>query len=256
MLPLLLRGEVEGEERERLERHVASCDTCRARLETLRPLIASLRAGAATPAAAEAGECREAASVMAYADGTLDASDRPAVESHLARCTACRTLLADLWTMDAPAAWDPPPRAVRAALSRLTTPSAAVVRLVKEGLEVVRRFAAEAAVPETAPAGARAPDVVALSWGGPDGLTAELNVTKTADRAELVGRLLVRGAPDPSLTVGLRGPAGTRGPETTDEAGRFGPWSLGVGENTLVLRRPGTDSPHRLTLLLEDGPAA
>ncbi len=250
LIPLLLRGELEGSERERLERHLDACDVCAERLERLSALDDALSRVAGAPSR---GACRGSDAVLAFADGTLSGPESAAVEEHIARCDSCRALLADLWALDGPARYDVRERVVEAALRRLEREStAAVLRISRSGIELVRRFAGQAEAPLPALAGARDPGGVGLAWSGPDGLTVGLVVARRAGRAAVIGRALVDDGPEAGLTVEMRGGAVRRGPETADPAGRFGPWPMEEGENVLRFRRPGRDEPSVVTLLLED----
>ena len=253
LLPLLAAGELEGERRAELERHVAACDECRLELGRLRALADALILDLGRGQRPADSTCREAEAVMAYADGSLEEARRGPVEAHLASCSACRRLLADLWTMHGPETADPPEWVVRRVLERLAADATpAVVRVLKDGLELVRGFADASVAPQPSLAGARGTHAVALAWSGPDAVTVELDVQTVPQGVEVVGRALVNGAADCSITVELEGPAGRAGPDSPDKAGRFGPWGIGFGRSVIRVRSALSGKTSSIGLLLED----
>ncbi|MBD3367428.1 MAG: hypothetical protein GF405_04535 [Candidatus Eisenbacteria bacterium] len=249
-LPLLMGDELRTEDRRGLERHIESCPACRVRLRELRSVVAAL--GTAAGPNLSGAACARSDDVLAFAEGSAPADARRDIEEHVARCSSCRALLADLWAMSGESDMDVPGHVVRRVLDRLEADAtSAVVRLVREGVEVVRRFAEEAAGPALEPAPARGPGDVVLTWAGPGGLAVGLTVRARGDEAEVIGRALVEGSPAPDLTVALAGASGERGPESPDGAGRFGPWGLSDGENRILIRAPGAERPAVLGLTLE-----
>ncbi len=257
----LVEGTLGGSDRERVESHVATCEDCGARVRALERLTEALR-GAVRGAPEEAASCRESERVSGYADGTLAAGEASQVEAHLARCPSCSALLADLWRSPDGAAERGPDRAVDRVLGRLEREGrSAVVRIAERTLTVVTGFARSGAaalgagllpVSETAlAAAARAePGEIRLSWVGSGGIALEGRVRLREGAPTLIARVTADGKPARAISVALRTPGSTRGPESPDPEGRIGPWPVEIGRNTVVLSGIDLDG-GRLELELE-----
>ena len=245
-----VRGALDDDAAGRVCRHVDSCGDCRERVSGLEETIRLLeRAGEArTPGdlVRSASECPEPELVAAYADGSADGETSTLVERHLARCGACLAELADLWHLSSGGVVaDAPEPAVRGALARLESEGrTAIVRWAGATVSVVKDFtrahaeALEGALAgggELQPAFARAgAEAVLISWRGEHGLVLEGRIDiRGGGRPALTGRLTRLGSPDLGLSASLSGAGERHGPESLDSAGRFGPWALARGENTL-----------------------
>jgi anti-sigma factor RsiW len=190
--------------------------------------------------------CPRGAIIAGYVDGSLGVSEIAEVERHITSCGSCLTEVADLWSMVGPADHDAPDSVVAAVLARLGKESrTAVLRWAERSLELVRDFASglaeEVSVglgpgPEPAVAVSRMPaGEVRLHWSGVGGADLEGIVRDEGGGASLTGRVTVGGAPAVSTSAALCSAASTRGPESVDVDGRFGPWPLSRGGNVLHL---------------------
>lgn len=268
-LLLFSDGELTGDREGFVARHVASCAACAAELSLLSRAGEALAAARGSEPAAGGAACPSPGELAGYADGTLEGAAAGRVETHIARCGSCLREVADLWRLGAGTAEDaggaaPPDgaggteRAVAAVLRRLERDSrTAVVRWSERVCEVVRDFvSAGGAAPDWGPtpafsaARAGAPQA-SLRWYGERG--AELAVLVSADTGgpSITGRLTFSGRPAAAVSVRLSSAAGRRGPESLDPAGRFGPWALGPGANTLVLTGPAAWGSDGLTFVVE-----
>jgi anti-sigma factor RsiW len=262
------------DERSAIEAHLGSCGRCRGlvgSLEHAHRTLAEAGAGrrgagsleppgrSATP---EAG-CPDPELLAAYADGSIEGRRAAAVEDHLVRCGSCLTEVADLLAMSAAPGRDAPDRAVERALGRLDREGkTAVVRLAERSVALIRDFARTAApgatvAPFEAPAPAfatarrgRAP--ARLHWSGGRDLHVECEIMWAGEGPALTGRITAGHAPARAASVTLRGPAATRGPESIDARGRFGPWPLPAGTSTLVLSGVCDDGALELTIEVEE----
>jgi anti-sigma factor RsiW len=258
--------------RAELEAHLKSCGRCRELLRELegvrRALGVAGRAGAGTaPAGAGGGRqvagpgCPDAELLAAYADGSLDRLRAPSVEAHLAGCPSCLAEVADLMALSAAPGREAPDRAVERVLVRLDRePRTAIVRLAERSLVLIRDFGRAAVAGPGAPAfdaaepafatarSGRAP--LRLRWSE-GGLEVECEIRKAEEGALLTGRVTSGGEPARAVSVALTTAAGTSGPESADARGRFGPWPLPAGRNTLVLAGGGGDVALELAIEVE-----
>ena len=147
--------------------------------------------------------------------------------------------------MSGPAEFDAPDSAVAHVLSRLAGESrTAVLRWAERTVELVRDFAGgladgvgSALTPDLVPAVALSRSQgseVRLHWES-GGAVFEGVARAGGDAISLTGRVTVAGAPASATSATLSSAAPTRGPESLDADGRFGPWPLSPGENTLRL---------------------
>jgi len=231
--------------------HVASCGRCAARLAEIERVTSILRNASNAPPARSPG-CPEAEALAAYADGSADERVVASVEEHLASCGACLAEVADLRSLAGEEEADAPERVVRSALARLEAEGrTAVVRLTERALSVARDFARSQAAAvraglgageELRPALARgAAPSHRLAWADEGGLGFDGRIEIAAGAPSLVGRVILEGSPARGVSVSLVTCDGRRGPESVDREGRFGPWKLGGGTNSLVLS--GLDVP-------------
>ena len=246
-----LTGTLEDDAASRVRMHLVSCDACRQRTTGLEEVILLLeRSGAARTADdlhPSSTECPDPELVAAYADGSADGETSSRLERHLASCNSCLAELADLWHLSSGGAVaDAPERAVLRALARLESEGrTAIVRWAGATVSVVKDFARAQAEAlqgtlagsgELQPAFARAGgEAVLISWRGENGLVLEGRIDVRGGRPALTGRLTRLGNPDLSLSAALSGAGERYGPESLDSEGRFGPWTLTCGENTLRL---------------------
>lgn len=262
-----VRQALDDDDASRVGAHVGSCDDCRERIAGLQKTTRLLeRAGEARPphdVVRCAAECPDPELIAAYADGSADADTSTMVERHVARCGSCLAELADLWHLSSGGAVaDAPERAVVGALARLEVEGrTAIVRWAGATVSVVKDFArAQAEVLEEAlagdgglqPAFARAgAEAVLISWRGEHGLVLEGRIDiRSGGHPALTGRLTRLGRPDLGLSAALSGTGERHGPESLDSEGRFGPWGLAGGENTL--RVTGRSVGERgLSLMIE-----
>jgi len=261
-LLLYAAGELTPEERAEVEEHVVSCAQCRAAAAGFEKLGRALRE-AGRLGRRDGGRtqsCPEDETLAAYADGSIAADRRPEIEHHLVGCRRCLAEVADLWRLAGPEVEEAPQRSVAAVVERLERESgAAIVRWTERALELVRGFGAELrAVVDGGPALAAAttratPGAVALRWESGGGTRLEAEVSRERGGALLTGRVTFDGEAATAVSVSMRSSGGRRGPESPDPSGRFGPWPLAPGENTVSLRgiAGGEDLREELLLLLE-----
>ncbi len=263
----LVRGALDDDAASRVRGHVDSCNDCRERVVGLEEITRLLRRGGEARTADDSlrsdSECLDPELVAAYADGSADGETSVLVERHLANCGSCLAELADLWHLSSGGVVaDAPERAVRAALARLESEGrTAIVRWAGATVSVVKDFARAqtevleevlAGKGELQPALARAgAEAVLISWRGERGLVLEGRIDiREGGRPALAGRLTRLGCPDLGLSAALSGLGERHGPESLDSEGRFGPWSLASGENTL--RVTGRSVGERgLSLIIE-----
>lgn len=259
-------------ERTELEEHLGSCERCRGLLKELSDLHRTLRAAGRErgPVAAErpdgeAGassrDCPGAEHLAAYADGSLDRRRRAQIESHLALCAPCLAEVADLVSLAGAPGRDAPDRAVARVLARLDRErKTAVVRLAERSVELIRDFARArpegergtpfAPMPAYATArGARAP--IRLRWSGDGELEVECEISRVREGAALTGCVTIGGEPSRATSVTLVTACETRGPESLDPRGRFGPWPLPPGESRLVLAGAADGGALELSIEVE-----
>lgn len=247
-------GTLDDEEADVVRRHLADCSECSERLRVHKETAALVSRAAGSrlpddvPAVADrasgSAEHPDAETLAAYSDGSLPEDAVLRVERHLAVCGDCLREVADLWAMSSERASEPPSSALVVVRARLARDAAggAVVRLVGRAVQLVRDFgealgvAAETADAEPAFAHTRsAGDSVELSWSGGDDVELRGRIDVRDGEAHLLGRLTVAGEPGVALSVALVAGESGRGPESTDREGRFGPWRLAFGENTIIL---------------------
>lgn len=257
-LLLHTEGELSGREADEVSEHLARCPECEEAVSRLLVLTAALRraggtvgcsrgAGPDTPLGSRSsGECPGDETIAAYADGSLEAAVATEVERHLVSCRACLSEVADLRSMSGPPEHDAPDSAVAAVLARLGNESrTAVLRWAERSIELVRDFASGLAddvgrglVAGPAPAAAfsrsSGPEV-RLHWSGSGGAALEGIARAEGGGITLTGRVTVGGVPAASTSAALASAAVMRGPESLDADGRFGPWPLTPGTNTLRL---------------------
>lgn len=256
-----LEGTLGEDERTDLERHLGACGRCRDLVREVAGVHRTLRAagsraswegvsdGGRTLARRRGGgprgarrECPGEDELAAYADGSLAGRRAARIEEHVARCAACLAEVADLMSMAAAPEREPPARAVEAALARIDRDRrTAIVRIADRSVVLVRDFV-RAGLPERAaplrPAfatarSARAP--VRLHWSDEGGLDVECEVRRTAEGATLTGRVTSGGRPSLATSVTLTSGSASRGPESLDPRGRFGPWPLSGGTSRLAV---------------------
>jgi anti-sigma factor RsiW len=223
-----------------VEEHVASCDECRAELESLARVTGLLHSARSLARLSEDKACARSAELAAYADGSLSEEEASAFEGHLAGCAACLEELADLWALEGPSTRDVRDSVIERTLARLSREGrTAVLRFRDRAVELVAGFAdslADASAPEPALAAvSRAtPERVALRWRDETGLEVEAVVEPEGDRVLLTGRMDLPAGSASAVSASLSSEDGhSVGPESLDKAGRFGPWRLCTGSNTL-----------------------
>jgi anti-sigma factor RsiW len=255
-----------------LEEHLKACELCRVRLREIVDLSRALgaygRDRRAAPDARREGErgappegCPGDELLAAYADGSLEGRSAARVEAHLARCESCLATVADLLALSGAEEHEVRAGSVEKVLARLDDERrTAVVRLAERSVELIRGFAAPGlregpGTPFAGPApafatarGVRAP--IRLGWSGAGPLAVDCEIRRVADGAALTGRVTSDATPAPATFVALVTPDGTRGPESPDARGRFGPWKLGPGRNRLVLTGGG-DAEGTVELWIE-----
>jgi anti-sigma factor RsiW len=246
----LVRDALDDGASSRVRAHVSSCEACRERAAGLEELVGLLERAATEPLPDDLepsrAACPDPELVAAYADGSSDEHASALVERHLAGCASCLAEVADLWRLSsAGSPVDAPDRAVSAAIARLESEArTAIVRWAGATVSVVKDFARSQAealegagrgAHELAPAFARGSDeAVLLSWRGDDDLLLEGRIDiRGGGRPALTGRLTRLGSPDLSLSAAMSGDGERHGPESLDSDGRFGPWALARGQNTL-----------------------
>ncbi len=252
-LLLCVEGELSAGEAEEVFRHIAGCPRCEEVMSGLLVLTAALRRarrGGAAGLDAEAsgpsrGACPDKEEIAAYADRSLETGEAAEVERHLVSCGSCLSELADLWSMSGPPDHDAPDRAVADVLARLAGESrTAVLRWAERSIELVRGFASRLADDARGPALTPALSAalsrsrgheVRLHWSGGGGVAFEGIARADEGGVSLTGRVTVGGAPAATTSAALVSSAVVRGPESLDADGRFGPWPLSGGRNTLRL---------------------
>jgi len=253
---LYIEGGLEERERSEIDGHLVDCRRCAEATESLSRLIELLkRAGRGHPG--PPADCRNGESLAAYADGSLGSAEARAFELHLAACPACLAELADLWRLAGAPTHDVRDEVVERVLRLLRAEGArARVRWVERSLTLMRDFGgrvvqtlpAAEPVPVLARAGAES---IRLRWSG-EGSVCDLVLRMDANGPSVTGRLTDdAGRPESAISVGLRSKAGDRAPETPDGAGRFGPWPLNAGENTITLAGTGIGEGVELTITME-----
>lgn len=255
-------GLLSGREARRIERHVARCASCRNDVDALRSVADMLRRGARAPAARRPG-CPGAEELAAFADGSLGGARRATVESHIARCGACLKEVADLWSLMESPPRAAPGRAVLRVLERLERDGRrAVVEFGRRSVRVLEDFGHRSRAVGVydpgagiAPAVARGSAGRELRWSGAGDIEVACRLVAEGERLSVVGEVTRGGRPEVAVSVALRTRRAARGFESVDPRGRFGPWPLEEGENTIVLSASGL--PERgLELVLEVVPAA
>jgi len=254
-LLLLLAGELSDENAREVEAHIGSCSACEEAASALRGVTGALlrarRRGASalsteSGATRVGGGCPGAETLAGYIDGSLEEEAAADVEGHITKCAACMSEVADLWSVIGPPDRDAPDSAAASALARLEAEATtAVVLWAKRSLKVVRGFASGLieemseglrTSPDPAPALARSSTrEVALRWRSKGGVEFVGIVRDEGEELSLTGRLTTDGVRAAAASVALSSELGARGPESLDADGRFGPWSLGPGDNILRL---------------------
>ena len=262
MLLALAEGRATSEEAAGLRQHAAECIMCAAELDALVRLVAALGSASAggggiegavsATSACDDSSCGHGYDAGAFLDGLLDGPARLEFEKHAAHCAICREELSDLMAArrpDAPLVGD---EIVAATLARLRNERSRVLlrlsdgtlRFVEGWIGSAANFAARTGFDARHPAlaGARASDPpVALHWESEGGYAFDCELTGVSSGSELVGRVLRDGEPAVDMSVALRGASVSRGPESVDLDGRFGPWHLEPGASELrfeALRLP------------------
>lgn len=238
--------------------HIASCDACRAELESIARITGLLRSARSLARTGEERACGRGTELAAYADGGLSEEDARAFEKHLAGCASCMAELADLWALEGPADRDVRDAVVNRTLGRLTDEGrTAIVRLRDRVVELVEGFAgtlADATAPDSVPVAVSraAPERVDLSWKDESGLRVEAVVEAHEDRVLLTGRIGLPSGSPAAVSASLSSGGGhTVGPESLDAAGRFGPWRLSSGSNTLRFSGSPLPTERGLELKIE-----
>ncbi len=241
-----LEGAADEEETASVERHLADCRSCtllaermKRSLDILRDLGERRRRG---------DECPQWASVIAYAERHLDDDEAAGTLRHIEECPDCLGFLADLWS-DEGCTVPASARAVedrvfstlaaegRTAVVRWVDGAATLVRGFARALDEATRSAGVNLVP--APAPMRGAKPLRLGWSGPGGLGLECEIREAAGGPTVLGRLSAAGSTLRAASAMLRSAGSTRGPESLDAAGRFGPWPLSPGTNRLILSGAG-----------------
>ncbi len=230
-------------ERAELEKHLRNCPSCRRELAILTAMTHALRerAGPAVPDTV----CTRSDELLAYADGRLDSSGAAEFERHLVHCRSCLAELADMWAMGESHECDVRQETIERVMKRLTEERRTLlVRISEKTLTTARTVAASVEellgwsvaphVPLAAAARSRHTAVNVL-WREEGGITVEYLLEWSGGFAELTGRVEKGGRPAPAISVALSNDDGTRGPESLDAAGRFGPWRLASGHNRISL---------------------
>jgi anti-sigma factor RsiW len=245
-LLLFADGLLEGDEAGCIEEHLAQCSSCALVVKRLEETVRALREAAGMRVRSDSARCPLSEELAAYADGTLRADLKTSMEAHLASCDACLQEVADLWALEGPETVDAPEASVKRVFERLKRePASAVVRWSGRTLKLIRGFGeqvagAGAALAGGAPAPALARDSGSgaeqvLQWRDGLGMSLIGRVALAAGGPTLLGRVTHRGAPAATVSVRLRTPLASLGPESLDVSGYFGPWPLSRGSNLLVL---------------------
>jgi len=231
-------------ERAEMERHLDGCRCCSEEVAILTAITDVLRGTAAR--CADTGKiCSKSDELLAYADGTLEPSVAAEFEEHLVGCRSCLRELADVWAMSGPEECDASPEAVARVVKRLAEERRTLlVRISEKTLTAVREAAASieelagwivvADLPAAAAARSHRRTVHVL-WREEGGITVEYVLEWSLGSVELTGRVMSAKGPAQAISVALLSDDCVRGPESTDSAGRFGPWKLAPGQNTISL---------------------
>jgi len=258
-----VEGTLDAEASASVRRHISSCASCGEAVREISRLTGLLRSAGSRGLSPD-DECPEWGTTAAYADGLLRPKERQSAERHIAGCDSCLRLLGELWSVDEVSARANARSVERSVLERLERDARTAIVAWREGtLALVRGFArglreaadtvaAEGARPTVAAATVRGSTSIGFGWRGDGGLSLECEVRGADGRPSLLGMVSMNGEPDPSTSVALRSRELDRGPETPDAMGRFGPWPLTPGENTVILsgaRVPGGSVELRLELV-------
>jgi anti-sigma factor RsiW len=153
ILSSLLDGELDGDERARVEQHAQNCPSCAARIKDLELLDRAMIKDFAKPAGRDdqslSDSCVTAEDMTSYLHDLLPGEERVKVESHLDRCDACLTELNALAKADARLAQSPSqplPSILRERVEAIWKEGqqakervlSAVFRFAGEGIEVIR----------------------------------------------------------------------------------------------------------------------
>jgi anti-sigma factor ChrR (cupin superfamily) len=231
-------------ERSEMERHLHNCRSCSEEVAILMAITDALRGEAGTSAAPDT-ICSRSDELLAYADGALDPSVAAEFEEHLVHCRSCLRELADVWAMGGPDEADAGPEAVAGVMRRLAEERRTVlVRISETTLIAVRTVAASidnvagwSVIPDL-PAAAAARSrrrMLRLLWREEGGITVEYVLERSRGFIELTGRVKNAEGPAPAISVAVANNESARGPQSPDSAGRFGPWKLAPGQNTILL---------------------
>lgn len=259
LIPAYLAGELAEHEARSFEEHLASCPNCADAVEAFEAVSRRMPALGGRGGLTE--DCLDPETLAAYADGSLDGPKRGAAERHLAVCERCLSEVADLWREAAGATLDVSNAAVDRVIERLRGQTeVALVRWAGATLSVLRGFAEEAdrltgsrdERPQPAIAGVRdaGEQRASLFWDNGRGTSLRCSVELRSGRPVLLGQFTGGAEALARISVSLTTAEGGRGPESPDAGGRFGPWPLGTGRNTLSLSGGGI-GPTPLELGIE-----
>lgn len=239
----LAEGLMPPAEAEALDEHVRGCRECARSLSDVREMLRLLRQAASTDVATAGDECPQWELTAAYADGSASGVELARAESHVAGCARCMSFVADLWSSGEATEGVMDPGRVERLLNRVVRRGrTAVVRWTSGAFSLVRGFAAElgegvesALCGELATEGAvRGARSLSLRWTSGE-VVVELEVRLLDEHPSLAGMITACGEPARDVSVALGEGATSRGPESPDAAGRFGPWPLSEGSNELRL---------------------
>jgi anti-sigma factor RsiW len=248
MLLMFVEGMLDGDAARVVNEHLKSCKACMRAAQRTTELLWVLRNAGTVRLRTRSAPCPAETELASYADGALCAERRAAVEAHLAVCNACLGGIADLWALEGPLTADAPASSVERVIERLRRePRPASVRWAGRTLKLVRGFVEAAGgfgapavmdglEPALATAGARdhRPEE-RLEWTDGRGVRVAGRIELTPGGPALSGFVTHEEAPAATVSVRLTNKAATRGPESLDVTGHFGPWPLSVGSNVLHL---------------------
>ncbi len=231
-------------ERAETERHLGDCASCLEEVASLAAITGVLR-GAAAKSADAGAVCSKSDELLAYADGRLEPSIAAEFEKHLIHCRSCLGELADLWAMSGPYEYDVGPEVVALVAKRLAEERRTLlVRISEKTLTAVRAVGASieelagwSVVPDIPAVAAARSDCckVHLLWEEESGITVKYVLEWSLGSVELTGRVMSAKGPVEAISVALASKDDARGPDSPDSEGRFGPWKLARGQNTISL---------------------
>lgn len=230
-------------DRAELKGHLRDCRSCRDELAILVAVTRALRNTSALGPPDMA--CSESDELLAYADGRLDPVRASEFEAHLVHCGSCVAELADVWATREHDECDPSPETValvmrrlaedrRTLLVRISEKTLMAARTVAASIETLAGWSIVPDLPAAAAARSRR-SIVHVLWREASDITVEYLVEWSSGAAELTGRIESEEGRAQAISVALSNDEGTRGPESPDAAGRFGPWRLAPGQNRISL---------------------